>query len=43
MKNRKKNNYNNSNKTELKDIIQCQRIIPDARAKPRGITLCIIQ
>ena len=26
MKNRNKNNYNNS-KTELKDIIQCQRVI----------------
>ena len=26
MKNRDKNNNNNSNKTELKDIIQCQRV-----------------
>lgn len=25
---RNKKNYNNSNKTELKDIIQCQRIVP---------------
>ena len=28
MKNRNKNNYKHSNKTELKDTIQCQRIIP---------------
>ena len=28
MKNRIKNNYNNNKKTELKEIIQCQRVIP---------------
>ena len=28
MKNRNKNNCKHSNKTELKDTIQCQRIIP---------------
>ena len=28
MKNRNKNNYKHSNKTELKNTIQCQRIIP---------------
>ena len=28
MKNRNKNNYNDNSKTELKDIIQSQRIIP---------------
>ena len=28
MENRNKNNYNDNSKTELKDIIQSQRIIP---------------
>ena len=37
MKKRDKNNYNNSNKTEFKDIIQCQRVIP---SEPNLIIKC---
>ena len=37
MKNRNTINYKNNNKTEFKNIIQCQRVIP---AKPNLIIKC---
>ena len=42
MKNRSKNNYNNSN-TELKDIVQCQRVITvwQSQADISGVILRI--
>ena len=38
-----KNNYNNSNKNELKILLNVRGYCLNSRAKPRGITLHIIQ
>ena len=43
MKNRNKNNYSNSNKTELEIFSDVRGQYLYSRAKPRGTTLCIIQ
>ena len=43
MKNRNKHNYNKSNKTEIKILSSVKGQYLYSRAKPRVITLCIIQ